>query len=665
MEQRIVTNTRLRISRFLAGTGTLTVLITLSVIALSIALGHRHWPAMHAPSVYAQAPCHRVVARIYLPVMHRGTGAYYPVNGVTPWPPCREETATPTRAPSATFTDTPALTATPTLAPATATPTASPSPSRTPTGPTPTPTRVLSPTPSLTPTRTPTLPPSATPTASPTPTPTPTATLPRETAFGIQAYEADRDAIELGRFNTAGANWVRLRALWRAIEPRDATPRVRDWGMTDSMIAVAVARGLRPLVVVYDNPDWAATTRCGPADKVPASRYSEFLRDLVERYDGDGIQDAPRSPVVRHWEISNEPDFDPAEARAHPEYGDPAFGYGGCFGDVPRSYAELLRSAYLTIRQADPQALVVFGPVAYDRFADNPAFDNPGPFRYNFVRDVLSSLNRDHAEESGYPFFDYMAFHNYNDFRNHWDGPDGTFPELVGKAAHLRTNQMKVAGLFDLSDKPLISSEIGVPSGPSDDFTERSERYQAAYVGQVMVRALAANLPIAIWFTSTDYLSGDCSNPWSWLAYGLMRSQSVASAAGRCTQSPLPGYDAPAPFTTKPSHAAFATCSRLLAGARYQRQLSAPETGSVQVEAHLLTLAGGGAGLVAFTDTGERLGKRGETNRTASLIVNASLLSGWTGRIRVHDMTGASTVQSGASINVALSFEPKYIVVEP
>ena len=42
------------------------------------------------------------------------------------------------------------------------------------------------------------------------------------------------------------------------------------------------------------------------------------------------------------------------------------------------------------------------------------------------MRDVLTALNRDHSEESGYPFFHYLAFHNYNDFRNHWDGPDGT-----------------------------------------------------------------------------------------------------------------------------------------------------------------------------------------------------------------------------------------------
>ncbi len=71
--------------------------------------------------------------------------------------------------------------------------------------------------------------------------------------------------------------------------------------------------------------------------------YSRFLQRAVERYDGDGIDDAPGSPVVRYWQIHNELDF--------------------FWKDTPENFAELLKVSYLAIKKANPQAQVVIGGI--------------------------------------------------------------------------------------------------------------------------------------------------------------------------------------------------------------------------------------------------------------------------------------------------------------
>jgi len=553
---------------------------------------------------------------------------------------------------------------TPTASPTGPTPTTSPSPS----GPTPSPTHTpaattpaASPSPSATgptATSTPTQPPtpSPTPSESPTPTPSPTPTVtPPALAFGLQVFEGDVGAIAAGRLNDAGATWGRTRALWRSIEPVDGGPR--DWMISDVMISALSARSITAMVSIYAWPSWAASTACGPIDRVPLARYQAFVQDVVERYDGDGVDDAPGSPRAAYWEVGNEPDFAPSAAPAGE--GD----YGSCFGDDPGAYAELLVATHDGVAAADPTARVLFGGVAHDRFADRPG-GTSGPFRYAFVRDVLTALHASHGDHPDFPFVDALGFHNYNDFRTIWDGPGGQQQELIGKAAALRRDQLVVAGQFDLRHLPLVCTEIGIAAGPSDPYTVRSEAYQAAYAGQVAIRALAAGLTTAFWYTTTDYTTGSCADPYAWLTFGLLRSRIVRDRAEACPDNPLPGYAPAAEWEPKPALTAFAASARLLDGAVYDRQLTAAETGDAAIEAHRVTLSSGRQALVAFTDHRERLGRRGWTDLVRDLVVGPALLDGWTGRVRVVDHLGAGQTRSGATVTVGLTHAPVAVVVD-
>ena len=68
---------------------------------------------------------------------------------------------------------------------------------------------------------------------------------------------------------------------------------------------------------------------------------------VVERYDGDGVDDMPGLAYpIRHWEVFNEPEMQGPE--------NPAL-----FQGEPDAYLELLRVSAAAIRDADPLAVVL------------------------------------------------------------------------------------------------------------------------------------------------------------------------------------------------------------------------------------------------------------------------------------------------------------------
>ncbi len=78
---------------------------------------------------------------------------------------------------------------------------------------------------------------------------------------------------------------------------------------------------------------WTAVPRCA-TDDLPD--YESMLAEIVTRAD----------PVIRDWEIWNEPD------------------QGDFFSGTPQQYARMLRAAHDTIKQIDPQANVLLGGIS-------------------------------------------------------------------------------------------------------------------------------------------------------------------------------------------------------------------------------------------------------------------------------------------------------------
>jgi len=98
-----------------------------------------------------------------------------------------------------------------------------------------------------------------------------------------------------------------------------------DFSQADEVVRKAQAKNLDILATIWpyaewDQERWGSINRF--AEKIdfpelPSSRYKpydmqayrKFVKALVERYDGDGIDDMPglKKPV-KYWEILNEPE---------------------------------------------------------------------------------------------------------------------------------------------------------------------------------------------------------------------------------------------------------------------------------------------------------------------------------------------------------------------
>jgi len=152
-----------------------------------------------------------------------------------------------------------------------------------------------------------------------------------------------------------GVKWVRYAGAtginWGMVEREKG---VYDWAKTDFMYGETYKNNLKMIVTVsvFNRLDR------GISDKVRISRsekgyfpknmdwYLDFLKKTVERYDGDGIKDAPGSPVVDVWQIENELDTP------------------GGWSDTIENYVHLLKESYKTIKKVNPQARVAIAGMA-------------------------------------------------------------------------------------------------------------------------------------------------------------------------------------------------------------------------------------------------------------------------------------------------------------
>ncbi|HBO44399.1 MAG TPA: hypothetical protein DD670_10795 [Planctomycetaceae bacterium] len=183
--------------------------------------------------------------------------------------------------------------------------------------------------------------------------------------FGVQlGIPAERLPANLDEAVRIGASWVRLTgttgANWARIEP---SPGRYEWAELDRAVAAPAQRGMKVLVTIESgNPIYRSRQGYLPGD---LRAHARFLTRLVERYDGDGTEDAPGSPVVDAWQIENEVDI-----RSY-------------WPDSMANYATLLRQSYKTIKLADPGAKVAMAgmmdPTGLRKYAEIMRHLDGGP----------------------------------------------------------------------------------------------------------------------------------------------------------------------------------------------------------------------------------------------------------------------------------------------
>jgi hypothetical protein len=333
---------------------------------------------------------------------------------------------------------------------------------------------------------------------------------PPKNSFGVQTYEPSPETA--AKIAEVGAGWVRIPLRWSSIEPTNTTPQYYHWSASfETWLRQLAQNGIKVILTVGGNPDWAATYIDGPIDRVGLGEFAQFLSAAVARYSVPPYH-------VRYWELYNEPD------NGDPEWAQIGL---GMWGNDAEAYADMLAAVYPAMKASNRSVQVVLGGIAFDFWPSEG-----GPFVPEFLDRVL--------QHNGGLYFDVMNFHYYPNFGYKW-APYGI--DVIGKTNFLR-NKLATYGL----DKPFICTEVAEQSSA---FPGGDDERQSSYVVQAMARGVAARLDDVVWFMLKDddgyWKSGLLNADWSpkpaFHAYQILVAQ-LGHATYVRSVAPAPGLDA-------------------------------------------------------------------------------------------------------------------------
>ncbi len=201
--------------------------------------------------------------------------------------------------------------------------------------------------------------------------------------------------------------WMRVGTHWRTVQPNEGDPY--DWTTVDERVIPASQNGIQIMFGIRAISPWGAncgsSTLSGPrADKMGA--FKAWVRAAVERYDGDGIDDAPGlGPTpINVWQVENQwvtavffrgSDNCPAPGMSHAESilglptaatppettGDPLI--------AAKEYIREFKAVVQAVHAADPDAIV--GPGNIPTQTADAALFCEGKLGKRFIQNVLKA----------------------------------------------------------------------------------------------------------------------------------------------------------------------------------------------------------------------------------------------------------------------------------
>ncbi|MCA9944018.1 MAG: hypothetical protein KC449_11075 [Anaerolineales bacterium] len=198
----------------------------------------------------------------------------------------------------------------------------------------------------------------------------------RDPRFGaVESFWAPGEAAQLG------VGWERILFYWNEIQPTGPN----DWNtlhVHEEWLAEATAQGRTVVGLLKNTPNWATDGEFAsgvprglylPVDD-PGNLWANYARRVASYYSAHG---------VHNWIVWNEPDIAPDV-------------YGHEFSGSMADYYQLVKVAYLAIKQVDPNAKIHLGGMTYwhdptwlGRFMQMVAAD-PDAAANNYYFDVIS-----------------------------------------------------------------------------------------------------------------------------------------------------------------------------------------------------------------------------------------------------------------------------------
>ncbi|MFN8122256.1 MAG: cellulase family glycosylhydrolase [Thermoleophilia bacterium] len=170
-----------------------------------------------------------------------------------------------------------------------------------------------------------------------------------------------------------GAKVTRVDLFWKDVaptrpaDPADPADPAYDWSRMDAILGGFAAKGITPIVDVFNAPAWATggTTTVGaltPYNSIPPDpqAFADFMRAASTRYSGTYSAGGATLPRVVHWELWNEPNL---KLFMYPR------------GGVQRwidTYAAMVKAAYPAVKAGGGPATVVLVGAAGPRSRTGP-----------------------------------------------------------------------------------------------------------------------------------------------------------------------------------------------------------------------------------------------------------------------------------------------------
>jgi hypothetical protein len=279
----------------------------------------------------------------------------------------------------------------------------------------------------------------------------------------------------------AGVGYSRIILRWDVIQP-DGPADWKPANVPDPFVAEELAAGRDVVAILIGTPKWAAIRPEDGARAVPdMDAWAAFAKRMAQHYAGR----------IDHWIIWNEPDVW--------EPGHPGQTWAGTLED----YARLLKTAYFSIKDVDPDLQVHIAGLTY--FWD---WSHGRKQYFDRLLDVLATDPQ--CRDAGY-CFDAAVYHLY--FK------PLQAPKVLGEArASLRKR--------GIEGKELWVNETNAP--PSDDKQElpwSAPRYRVSLEEQAAFLLQEFSLAFASGATRVQFykLRNSPDHPESIEPYGLLR----------------------------------------------------------------------------------------------------------------------------------------------